>query len=242
MKGLKLTMRVLTAFVCAVAAFVCAAAPVLAAGGKDGDTLTVGVPVDRCPVFYRDAETDEIVGIGVDLMRTAAEDAGYAVTFKAMEEATLKEALDNEAYDVLLPFGSAVSSASGHGTIVSDNLTQTPFTLLTESSGILPPLNELRVGMLRSLSGAAETVRQLYPGIEITLYETMSDSVWALRSGRVDALLHNSYVWSYILQKPEYSDLAVQPSAMFSMDFRAGTLDTPSGQAVIARLNGGIAA
>ena len=242
MKGLKLTTRVLSAFVCAVAAFVCAAAPVLAAGGKDGDTLTVGVPVDRCPVFYRDAETDEIVGIGVDLMRTAAEDAGYAVTFKAMEEATLKEALDNEAYDVLLPFGSAVASASGHGTIVSDNLTQTPFTLLTESSGILPPLNELRVGMLRSLSGAAETVRQLYPGIEITLYETMSESVRALRSGRVDALLHNSYVWSYILQKPEYSDLAVQPSAMFSMDFRAGTLDMPSGRAVIARLNGGIAA
>ena len=63
----------------------------------------------------------------------------------------------------------------------------------------------------------------------------------ALRAGEVDALLHNSYVWSYVLQKPSYSDLKVQPGAMFSMDFRAGTLDTPQGREIIDRLNGGIA-
>ena len=231
--------RIVTALFCAAIALSCAAAPIQA---TSGDTLTVGVPTDRCPVFYRDADTGEVTGIGVDLMRTAAEKAGYAVTFKAIGEETLKQALDNEAYNIIMPFGSAIASASGRSSVVSDNLTQTPFTLVTENNGELPPLNELRVGMLHSLSGAAETVRLLYPGIEITLYETMSESVKALRADEVDALLHNSYVWSYVLQKPAYSDLTVQPSAMFSMDFRAGALDTPSGQAMIARLNGGIAA
>ena len=227
--------RIVTALFCAAIALSCAQA-------VSGDTLTVGAPTDRCPVFYRDADTGEITGIGVDLMRAVAEEAGYTVTFRAIEESTLKEALDNEAYNVIMPFGSAIASASGRSSVVSDNLTQTPFTLVTENNGELPPLNELRVGMLHSLSGAAETVRLLYPGIEITLYETMSESVKALRADEVDALLHNSYVWSYVLQKPAYSDLTVQPSAMFSMDFRAGALDTPSGQATIARLNGGIAA
>ena len=216
------------------------AAPVSAAQ-YSGDTVTVGVPVDRCPVFYRDADTDKIVGIGVELMRTAAQSAGLSVTFKAIEEDTLKSALDNEEYDIVMPFGSAVSSASGRPIVVSDNLIQTPFTLLTESTGSLPPLNELRVGMLHSLAAGAETVRQLYPGIEITLYDSMSESVDALRRGSVDALLHNSYVWSYVLQKPAYSDLTVQPSAMFSMDFRAGALDTPEGRELIKRLNQGIA-
>ena len=239
MKGMTAIRRIVAALFCVITALSCAAISVLAASG---DTLTVGVPTDRCPVFYLNADTGEVTGIGADLMRAVAEEAGYAVTFRAIEEGTLKEALDNEAYNVVMPFGSAIASASGHSTIVSDNLTQTPFTLVTKNGGELPPLNELRVGMLRSLSGAAETVRLLYPGIEITLYETMSESVKALRVGKVDALLHNSYVWSYVLQKPSYSDLAVQPSAMFSMDFRAGTLDTPSGRAVIARLNGGIAA
>ena len=233
--------RLLILLLCVLAALSCAVFPGLTAFAES-ETLTVGVPADRCPIFYRDALTGEIVGIGVDLMRAAAEEAGYAVAFRALGEETLKAALDNPAYDVVMPFGSAIPSNTGHPSVVSENLLQTPFTLVTEGKRKLPALNELRVGMLKSLGGAAETVRELYPGIEITMYETMADCVTALRGGKVDALLHNSYVWSYVLQKPSYSDLMVQPSAMFSMDFRAGAPDTPEGRAVIERLNTGIEA
>lgn len=214
--------------------------PALSEAGSEA--LTVGVPTDRCPVFYTDAETGGIIGIGADLIRIAAEKAGYNVTLKSIGNQTLPDALDSGEYDLVLPFGSAIPSASGKASVVSDNLIRTPFTLVTRKDVIVPPLNSLRVGMLRSLGGAAETVRQLYPGMTITLYETMGDCVKALRGDEVDALLHNSYVWSYVLQKPSYHDLAVQPTAMFSMDFRAGTPDTPEGREIIQRLNGGIAA
>ena len=229
---------------CLIAALSCFFMPVRASADEGGkNALTVGVPVDRCPVFYQDSATGEITGIGVDLMRAAAENAGYEVSFVRIREATLKEALDNEAYDVVMPFGSAVPSASGKTSIVTENLFQTPFTLVTKGNGNLPQLNDFHfhVGMLHSLAGGAETVKQLYPGMEITLYETLSECVKALRTGEVDALLHNSYVWSYVLQKPAYSDLKVQPGAMFSMDFRAGAQDTPKGQEIIERLNDGIA-
>ena len=205
------------------------------------EVLKVGVPDDRCPIFYRDDKTGEIAGIGVDLMRSAAEDAGYSVTFCAIKETTLKEALDNESYDVILPFGSAIKSASGKPSVVSDNLMQTPFTLVTEGTHYIPSMTELKVGMLSSLGGAAETVNQLYPEMKIKMYDTMPDCVRALRRGEVDALLHNSYIWSYVLQKPSYHDLEVQPADMFSMDFRAGTIDTPEGREIIERLNKGIA-
>ena len=230
------------AVACAMVVALLAVMPFSAAFGEGGkDALTVGVPTDRCPVFYQDENTGDVVGIGVDLMRTAAEQAGYDVTFVAVKEPTLKDALDNEKYDVVMPLGSAIDSASGHATVVSDNLIQTPFTLVTVGDRDLQHLENIHVGMLKSLGGGAETVRELYPGIEITMYETMDDCVKALRAGEVDGLLHNSYVWSYVLQKPSYSDLKVQPSAMFSMDFRAGALDTPEGRATIERLNGGIA-
>lgn len=212
-----------------------------ASAGTTPETLTVGVPKDRCPVFYEDPDTGEIVGIGVDLMRAAAEEADYNAEFRFVEEDTLKEALDNTAYDVVMPFGSAIDSASGKPSIVTDNLIQTPFTLVTTGKRDLPPLNEMKVGMVSSLGGGAETVSQLYPGMEISMYDTMDDCVKALRAGEVDALLHNSYVWSYVLQKPTYGDLEVQPSTMFSMDFRAGTLDAKAGRILIGRLNEGIA-
>ncbi len=210
---------------------------------KAENTLTplkVGVPVDRCPVFYEDSDTKEIVGIGVDLMKIAAKNSGYDVSFVRIEEATLKEALDNEKYDVLMPFGSPIKSNLGKSSIVSENLFQTPFTLVTKDKGNVPPLNDIHVGMLKSLSGAGDTVHQMYPDMKISFYNDMNESVNALRSGEVNALLHNSYVWSYVLQKPSYSDLKVHPDAMFSMDFRAATLDTPKGQEIIEQLNFGI--
>ena len=234
----RLLTRLRTSLLWMVAALCLLSAP---ARGEGGDALTVGVPVDRCPMFYRSADTNEIIGIGVDLMRTAAEAAGYTVDFREIGEGSLKEALDNPDYDVIMPFGSAIGSAAGRISVVSDNFIQTPFTLVTKGRRSIPALDALHVGMLKSLAAGAETVRQLYPGMEITLYASMPECVKALRSGAVDALLHNSYVWSYVLQKPSYVDLVVQPSAVFSMDFRAAAPDTPEGQAVIARLNQGIA-
>ena len=242
MKALQWIRRFPVLLFCSIVLLSCICIPLRADSDvPQTEVLTVGIPVDRCPVFYLDADSGEVVGIGVDLMRAAAENAGYDVCFRMIEEETLKDALDNPAYDVLLPFGSAISSTSGQKSIVSDNLFQTPFTLVTVGNRETPPLNSLHVGMLQSLAAGAETVRQLYPGIEITLYGTMPESVKALRTGEVDALLHNSYVWSYVLQKPDYSDLTVQPGTMFSMDFRVGTLDTPDGRKIIERLNGGIA-
>ena len=211
-----------------------------AAEESAGEVLTVGVPVDRCPLFYPNPDTGEITGIGVDLMRIAAEEAGYTAVFRAIGETTLKEALDNDAYDVIMPFGSAITSASGQPTVVTDNLMQTPFTLVTKGERELPPLNRLRVGMLRSQGGVIETLQGLYHGLEIRGYETMADCVKALRTGEVDALLHNSYIWSYVLQKPAYEDLKVQPATILSMDFRAGTVDTPEGRATVERLNKGL--
>ena len=243
MRKKRLQERFLPFLLCVIIVLPFSVIPAFAASGENAkDILTVGVPLDRCPIFYADADTKEITGIGADLMRYAAQAAGFEVRFQDIGDETLKDALDCPDYDVVMPFGSAVPSASGKANIVSENLMQTPFTLVTEGRGKVPSFNHLHIGMLASQAGVAETVRQLYPDIEISLYEDMPDCVGALRAGTVDALLNNSYLWSYVLQKPSYNDLTVQPSTMFSMDFRAGTPDTPEGRAIIERLNGGIAA
>ena len=137
-----------TVIVCLAAAMLFAIMPALAGSGEnEGDVLVVGIPVDRFPLFYTDPNTGEAVGIGVDLMRTAAENAGYKTVFKSIGDKTLREALDDPAFDVVMPFGSALPSAAGKETIVSDNLMQTPFTLLTNGRWGIPKLNELKVGM-----------------------------------------------------------------------------------------------
>ena len=80
MKCIRIIKRTLTALLCAAVALCCAVVPEPCALAE-GDVLAVGVPVDRCPMFYLDADTGAVVGIGADLMRAAAAAAGYAVNF-----------------------------------------------------------------------------------------------------------------------------------------------------------------
>ncbi|SCZ77055.1 Diguanylate cyclase, GGDEF domain [Pseudobutyrivibrio xylanivorans] len=204
------------------------------------DTLVVGVPTDRCPVFYVDPVSYETVGIGVDLIKKVADEAGYDVEIATITEPNLKEALDNNEYDIVMPFGSSIQSAKGKNTIVTENIMETPFTLVTIKDGTLPTLNSLKIGMPVSLKGVSETVQKLHPGMKIVYYDDIGESVKGLKRGEVDALLNNSYVWSYVLQKPSYINLHVQPSAMFSMGFKAGTVDTIEGREIIKRLDTGI--
>ena len=112
MKETGISKRWLASLLCVFVSLFCVFATSSAASGKeDGETLTVGIPANRCPIFYQDSKTNEIVGIGVDLMRSAAAKTGYHVTFQFVKEKNLKDALDNKSYDLVLPFGSAIPAA-----------------------------------------------------------------------------------------------------------------------------------
>ncbi len=211
------------------------------AASSNENTIIVGVPTDRCPMIYIDDSDGAIIGIGPELLRIACENIGYNVEFIAMEESSLKDALDNTSYDIVMPIGSEIESASGQSSIVSDDLMLTPLTVVTSEGDNVSDINRAKIGMLQSQAGIADTVKSLYPDIEVILYKDMSKCVEALRKDEVDALLHNSYVWSYVLQKPSYIDLHVQPTTMLSIGFRVGALDTPKNQALIEKLNEGIA-
>ena len=82
----------------------CSVVSVLACAGENGaETIVVGVPTDRCPLFYLDSDTKEITGIGVDLMRYAAQEAGFEAEFSAINEET--DQYHRKAADYGIPGG-----------------------------------------------------------------------------------------------------------------------------------------
>jgi diguanylate cyclase (GGDEF)-like protein len=204
------------------------------------DTIVVGVTPDRCPMFYTDTEGN-LTGIGIDLMNSAAKSASINVEYRAITEPSLKQALDNPNYDLVLPFGSPITSAKGNDSIVSDNFINMPFTFVTLKEKNLTEVDKVVVGMLSSQKGVAETIKEMYPNMTILYYDTVSECVSSLRLGYVDALLNNAYIWSYVLQKPSYSDLVELTTNLFTVDFRVGALDTEESRILIEKLNEGIA-
>ncbi len=200
-------------------------------------TIVIGVPTDRPPMIYIDAKSGSVTGIGAELLKAAAEDAGYNIIFKSIGNSTLKEALDNDEFDLVMPLGSNITSATGQNSIVSEALLQTPMTLLTVGNKEIPEIKNIKVGMIKTQAGVVESINKLHLGMEIILYDNIDESIEALIKGEVDALLNNSYIWSYILQKPEYSHFTIQPTTMILMDFRVGALDSPESREIINNLN-----
>ena len=76
MRVKRISKQILITLICFIIALCLNAVFLAASEGNDNDVLVVGVPVDRCPIFYLDADTKEITGIGADLMRYAAQEAG----------------------------------------------------------------------------------------------------------------------------------------------------------------------
>ena len=236
---LKIYARILIGFITLFFIFFSAAQT---AFGQDIKTISVGVPTDRCPLTYKDPDTGEITGIGVDILTAAAENAGYKVTFSAIEKnETLKDALDDDRFDLIAPFGSAIQSTDGKKSALTDSLFASPFVLAVVRGKELNVRSALRIGMISSMAGVGESIKALYPDYQITFYDNWDAAVSALRKGEQDGLLNSAYVWTYLLQKPERSDITVMPSEAISMPYYAGASDTEDHRALIRDLNRGLA-
>lgn len=214
----------------------------LTAFGQDRKTISVGVPADRCPLSYKDPDTGAITGIGVDILTEAADNAGYKLTFSAIDKKeTLKDALDDDRFDLIAPFGSAISSSDGKNSVLTDSLFPSPFVLAVVRGKTLNVRSALRIGMISSMAGVGESINALYPDYQIIFFDDWDAAVSALRKGEADGLLNSAYVWTYLLQKPERSDITVMPSEAISMPYYAGASDTEDHRLLIRDLNSGLA-
>ena len=70
--------------------------------------VVIGVPTNRCPMFYIDEDTNELAGIGIDLLHKIDQNCDLSFTIIPIEEYRPKQALDNPRYDITMPFGSKI--------------------------------------------------------------------------------------------------------------------------------------
>jgi len=234
----KASIQILMIFTAVLCVLLLVCQPVLA---EEKKTISVGVPTDRCPLIYEDADTGKITGISVDIFTLAAGNAGYDVRFTALDkDETLKDALDDRRFDIVIPFGSAIPSTSGQSSILTDSLFESPFVLAVVRGKALDISSSLHIGMISSMAGVGESIQNLYPDYQITFYEKWDDAFSALRSGKEDGLMNSAYLWTYLLQKPDRSDITMMPSASISMPHYAGALNTADNGKMISDLNAGL--
>ena len=211
----------------------------LTSSAETDETITIGVYPDHCPMFYID-KTNKIVGIGADLLKEIAKEAHLKIQFEIIKESSLKEALDNTKYDLIVPFSNLIINDTDKPAITSNTIMEAPFVFVTLDTKNLKDISKIKIGMLNSLENTSKIIKKLYPNMNIIFYDDIDSCVDALRKNEVDALLHNSYTWCYILQKPSFEDLRMHPTKMFSVSFKAGAADSKGNRILIDKINKGI--
>jgi len=116
----------------------------------------------------------------------------------------------NESYDIIVPFGSAIKSEMGKSIVVSDNLFETPFTLVVTDNLKIPQLNTIHVGMLKSLVGAGDTVKSLYPGMRISA-EGGEGKILTVNGGRVKVDFNHPLAGKDLIYEVEVTEIIEEP-------------------------------
>ena len=192
--------RDIRSFLTALASFAVAA---FAGCGPDGPggaappsertdgALVVVTPADTPPYLYRDAQTGELVGLEVEIIREAAWSIGRNVVFQVR---------DFDALFRLVKSGEADMAASSL-TITPVRLEDVDFSIpyATEGGMFLYRAGErmptmivaetIRVGTVDSMTHDFYLSRH---DIDPVRFPTYTDAVRALKSGRVDAVYFDS--------------------------------------------------
>jgi len=212
----------------------------LSIDAENSKVIRVGVPTDRCPMSYVDAETGQITGIGIDIFTLAAKNAGYEAEYVSVNEESLKDALDDNNYDVVLPFATTMNSTAGKTAIFTSSLIDSPFTFAIVKGKTLDTNGSIQVGMLKSMASLVESFQSVYPNYEIVYFDTWDQAFAAMRMDIIDCCLQSAYVWSYVLQKPDRSDIETLPAAAISMPYYVGAVTSDANKTLFASLNAGI--
>lgn len=182
-------------------------------------TIRVGMPESRCPVSYLDPDTGQLTGIAVDLMNLIQQTSGLSFSYVPIPEGmTVGKALQNTSYDIVFPSTDASHYKGALALYISAPLLDTSVIIATSNIDQLVGKSSLRLGIAQDIKGLGSLLLEKYPQHTVTLYSDQDAALRALRSGEIDAIINNVYVWSYLMQNPDYRDLTISPSVASSIN------------------------
>ncbi len=193
------------------------------------EEIVAGYTDSHYPFLYTD-ESGECRGLTRDLLEGAASIAGISVTWKKVEPATAYDDLKNGAVDLITYCSQAVDEIAGEQFLKLNDYVEIPLVLVMNKSSDLGSLNSLA-----TVSYLEEEAGDVMDGqdVAIMLYNEQRDCMDALQSGKVDAVLCDSYLAEYLLSSElRYHSLEIKRALSnehgISMTVRSGDTELAS--------------
>ncbi len=176
--------------------------------------ITIGCPVDNCPIMFMNEKTGQVDGISIDILNMIAEETGLTFRYQALPSGNITyQDLQRLGVDMVAGVEYNEINLNSTGIIMTDPYIHTEKVFVCKKGALFRPDSKMVIAVASGSQTIEKVIRKQYPQFEVMLCRSADEALHALLTGKADAVLQNQYMTERILCKPIYEDLQVVATA-----------------------------
>ncbi len=176
--------------------------------------ITIGCPIQNCPLLYQNEETGQLDGITIDVLDMISEITGITFRYQALPSGSITYQ-DLERLRIDMVAGVELNEINKHssGITMTDAYLHAEKVFVCKKGVVFQPDSKMVIAVDSGSQTLEKVIRQQYPMFEILFCNSTEEALSALLSGKADAVLQNQYTMERILSKPIYENLQIVAAA-----------------------------
>ncbi|MEG1641911.1 MAG: transporter substrate-binding domain-containing protein [Synergistaceae bacterium] len=179
---------------------------------KNAGVITVGNLPSQYPISGLNKETGKVEGIAEDILIKIGEISGLKFKLEAIPETTRPiTALKMKQFDLVAGVIYSPEFLKDKEIVLSLPYLSTNFAIVNKKGKVIDINSNIKFATSKSYQFMQQYIKRNYPDSQIVLCKTTEDTIKKIQQEEADALIQNSHVINYYMQRPVYSDLQVTP-------------------------------
>lgn len=172
--------------------------------------ITIGCPVDSCPLLFQDEKTGQLKGITIDILDMVAEATGLTFRYQALPSGSISyEILQELQIDMVAGVEENEFNEHSSGLALTDTYLHAAKVFVCKKGVSFDPDSAMTIAVSSGSQTLEKVIRKQYPLFQVLFYHSTEEALSALLSGKADAVLQNQYTIERILRKPIYENLRI---------------------------------
>ncbi len=176
--------------------------------------ITIGCPVDNCPILFINEKTGQIDGISIDILNMISEKTGLTFRYEALPSGGITyQYLQESGVDMVAGVEYNAVNMRSAGIVMTEPYIHTQKVFVCKKGVVFQPDSPMVIAAASGSQTMEKVIHEQYPAFQVVFYDSAEDALSALLAGKADAVLQNQYMTERILGKPIYEDLQVVAAA-----------------------------
>lgn len=176
--------------------------------------ITIGCPINNCPMLFLNERTGELEGITIDILNVISEATGLAFRYQALPSGSVTyQDLQELQLDMIAGVECNDINTHSAGLAMTDAYIHAAKVFVCKKGVEFHPDSAMTIAVNSGSQTLEKVIQQQYPRFQILFCSSTEEALSALLSGKADAVLQNQYTIERILRKPLYEDLRIVATA-----------------------------